>query len=137
MEKSFDQLVEYYFEKKKQGMDFQTMRRELRDTNVDEALLERVILRVDDLILNHDMKNANRSRSNELKIAGYIFAVGGLILTGGTMLGFIDLNGYYIVAFGPVVAGSAMIVTANRMKVRSRSRSSRTSFFQSHHNLRR
>lgn len=137
MEKSFDQLVEYYFEKKKQGMDFQTMRRELRDANVDEALLERVILRVDDLILNHDMQNANRSRSNELKIAGYIFAVGGLILTGGTMLGFIDLHGYYIVAFGPVVAGSAMIVTANRMKVRSRSRNNRPSFFQSHHNLRR
>ncbi|PKQ61721.1 hypothetical protein BZG02_14955 [Labilibaculum filiforme] len=114
MEKSFKELVDLYYQKKIEGMDFSQIRKELADKNVDEDLIKDVVRAIDDRMLRGEVKKTGKSKAREFRLMGWTLMIIGGIITLGTYFKWFDMHGYYFVSYGPVIAGYLLIVAARR-----------------------
>lgn len=116
MEDNINNLIDYYTKKKREGLDFSEIRKELILKNYDPDTIKIIINGIDNQILNEELNKVNKSRFNELKVSGLILMIGGGVITLGTYFGIINIGGYYIIAYGPIIAGYFMILASRRIK---------------------
>ena len=116
MEKSFNELVDFYHQKKKEGMDFSQIRKELGAKNLEEKKIKEIIREIDRRILEGDVKKVGKLKARELRIIGWTLMIIGGVITLGTYFQWFDVKGYYIVTYGPVIAGYLMLIAARRAK---------------------
>lgn len=114
------ELEEYYFEKKRDGMDFSEIRRELRDRNIGEDDIKQIIREIDDKILSQAEELSSKSKLNSQFFIGVFLFTIGLFLTIGKYFGLVNLGNYFIIAYGPIFAGLGMMIN---------SKANRTNFF--------
>lgn len=117
---NFNQLVEECVEMNKSGKGFTEIRKVLEARKLDSDYITDVIRETDNRILRGEKSNSLKLRSRELRIIGLVIMIGGGAITSLTYLGLIDLNGYYVLAWGPIIGGYLMILAARRMNRNSR-----------------
>ena len=114
MTQDFKQLVEFYHTKKIEGMDFSQIRKEMSEKGVDEKLIKNVVREIDNKILSGDIKKARKIKAKELRLIGWLLMIIGGAITLASYFQWISIKGYYIVSYGPVIAGYLMILAARK-----------------------
>jgi len=109
------ELVDYYFEKKKSGMDFSEIRKELKAKDIKEAQIKSIIREIDEKTLEH-AKNAGKFKPRDLRLIGYALMLIGGGLTFAVYFKMLDLGKYLFVAYGPVIIGYILVVMARRQQ---------------------
>lgn len=116
MQYSLNSVIEEYTLKKKKGMEFSKIRKELLEKNIDEDDVSYIIRCIDDNILNEELAGSGRRRMNEMKLIGFFLLTGGLCITLLTYTGIIDLKGHFILMYGPVIGGFLLIRASGNVK---------------------
>jgi len=114
MEKDFKSLVDSYHQKKIEGMDFSQIRKELADKNVEEEMIKNIVREIDSRILNGDIKKVGKLKAREMRLIGWTLMIIGGLITLGAYFQWVDVKGYYIVSYGPVIAGYLLIIAARK-----------------------
>lgn len=109
MRHSLNSVIEEYTLKKKKGMAFSDIRKELLEKNIDKDDVSYIVRCIDDHMLNEELAGSGRRRINEMKLIGFFLLTGGLSVTLLTYTGIIDLKGNFIFMYGPVVGGILLI----------------------------
>ena len=109
------ELVDYYFDKKKSGMDFSEIRKELKAKDLDEAQIKNIIKEIDIKALEH-AKTAGKMKPKDLRLIGYALMLIGGGLTFAVYFKMLDLGKYLFVAYGPVIIGYILVVMARRQQ---------------------
>ncbi|NOU60886.1 hypothetical protein [Marinifilum caeruleilacunae] len=119
MKQDFKELVEFYHSKKIDGMDFSQIRNEMKQKGIDENTIKNVVREIDNKILSGEVKKSGKLKARELRLIGWALMIIGGVITLGTYFQWFDVKGYYIVGYGPVIAGYLMIVAARRAQKRA------------------
>lgn len=120
-----DTVESVYYQKKKNGMDFIDIRRELEAEGISEEDIRLIIRNIDDAIIREELSSTKQVKLDLTYWVGVILIVSGLLLTVGTYTGVIRLGGYVIIAFGPVMVGLSMIAGKKRREIRGKINSHR------------
>lgn len=112
-----EKLIRSYLEQKKSGKDYSEIRKELFQKGYSKEEVSFLIREIDSLLLSSMVIQKETKDVNFGMIAGYVLLFGGGIITVATYFRIIDLNGYYIIAYGPILSGYFIILRA-RMKNR-------------------
>lgn len=103
------QLIDTYFEKiQNKEIDFSQMRPALQDMGVEDNEIGIIVKQVDKQLQQAAINKASHSTGRNLFYGGLAFAAIGLIITIGTFFNLIDSGSVYIIAYGPVISGSAI-----------------------------
>jgi len=113
---NIEKLVEHYLNLKLNGMDFSAIRNELKQEGVDGSDIKTIINSIDDKILHGVKSGKANSVSNLTKFVGILLLVGGLIVTIGTYIGWIDLKGHILFAYGPILGGLTILVSSSKKR---------------------
>lgn len=108
-------IIEYYM-KKKNGLGFSDMRRELQIKNYTPEDIDFIIKFIDDLLIYEEITQLKKIRNNEIKYTGYILIILGIILIIITLLGSINLGGSFILSIIPFAGGVLMLIFSKRME---------------------
>ncbi len=114
MEKDYKSLVDFYHQKKIEGVDFSQIRKELADKDIEERMIKNIVREIDNRILNGDVKKVSKLKAREMRLIGWTLMIIGGLITLGTYFQWIDVKGYYIASYGPVIAGYLSIIAARR-----------------------
>ena len=114
MDFNLNELSDYYFDKKVEGMDFSEIRKELKVKGLDDADIKIVVRDIDNKLLSGIRKKQDRSSTNASMVLGICLVVGGVIVTIGTYTGWINMGDYFILAYGPILGGLSMIAVSKR-----------------------
>lgn len=118
MNYNIEHLIQVYFKKKMEGMDITAIRKELQEMQVSEDHIRRIILKVDDLVVEEELRQITNRRRKEFNTFGGILLFAGLILLFLKYLGLVNLQGYYVLIYAPIIAGAVMIWRARSMDER-------------------
>ncbi len=110
-----DELVDYYFEKKRAGMDFSEIRRELQNKGLDDVLIKRVINEVDTKALEY-AHTSGKIKSKDLRIVGYALMLIGGGLTSAVYFKILILGKFIFIAYAFVILGYILVVIARRQQ---------------------
>jgi hypothetical protein len=89
-------------------LELSDVRRRLEQDGMPDAKIREIFIAVDDLVMKHMLKDVSNSRNRTMIYGGLALCGFGLLLTLGTFFGAVDMKGYYIVAYGPVLSGAGM-----------------------------
>ncbi|MDE5421149.1 hypothetical protein L3073_02890 [Ancylomarina sp. DW003] len=109
------ELVDYYFEKKKSGMDFSEIRKELKEKGIQEAQIKNVIKQIDVKTLEH-AQTSGKMKPRDLRLIGYALMLIGGGLTFAVYFKMIVLGKFLFAAYGPVIIGYILVVMARRQQ---------------------
>ena len=112
MNKNREVIIDHHTQRKLEGTDFTAIRRELASKGYDAETISEFVQAIDKRVLDHELNKSGTARINELKLIGWFLIIAGLMVTGITYFGILDLNGNYILAYGPVLAGIILIFTS-------------------------
>ena len=111
-------LTEMYYRRKREGMSFSEIRKQLKELDLDAEMITVIIKDIDNRIIHDELTKTSGIKSRELKIIGLCIMIAGGLVTLATYLRLIDISGHYILAWGPIVSGYLMILASRRMKKR-------------------
>lgn len=114
MEPDFKKLVDLYFQKKAEGMDFSQIRKKLIDQNIPEAMIKDIIEEIDRRILGGGVKTKGRLKAKQLRWIGWILMLIGGFLTFANYFHFFDIKGYSLFAYGSVIVGYLLLIAARK-----------------------
>jgi hypothetical protein len=116
MEMDFKELVDLYHQKKIEGMDFSQIRKELAEKNIETELIKDIVRAIDNRMLSGEVKTKKKGmfKPRDLRLIGWVLMIIGGVITLGTYFKWFDMNGYYFLSYGPVIAGYLLIVAARR-----------------------
>lgn len=89
-------------------MELSDIRRRLEQDGIPDQVIREIFIAVDDQLMRHMLKDAANSRNRNMMYGGLALCGSGLLITLGTFFGMMDMKGYYIVAYGPVLSGAGM-----------------------------
>lgn len=115
MGKEIDLAIEFYTDKKKEGKSFSEIRKELGDSNYSQDAINYIIKSIDNKLIHDEIKKSNKTKVNEIKAIGYFLFIGGIASTILTYTGIINMKGYYILSYGPIIVGFFMIFTPKNL----------------------
>ena len=103
-------IVDYYLQKVN-DTDFTILdiRRELEKNNVDEQEIRTIVRLVDNELQMRLVQKSTGDKSKELVWFGGIITALGLIVTIGTYTGVIRMGNSYLLAYGPILSGLAIL----------------------------
>lgn len=110
-----NELINYYFEKKKLGMDFSEIRKELKAKDLDEAQIKEIIREIDAKALDH-AHTAGKMKPQDLRLIGYALMLIGGGLTFAVYFKILVLGKFLFAAYGPVIIGYILVVMARRQQ---------------------
>lgn len=116
MAQDFKELVEFYHAKKIEGMDFSQIRKEMSEKGIEESSIKNVVREIDNKILSGDIKKAKNIKAKELRLIGWLLMIIGGGITLASYFQWLNIKGYYIVSYGPVIAGYLMILAARKVQ---------------------
>ncbi|MCG8702467.1 MAG: hypothetical protein MI922_30740 [Bacteroidales bacterium] len=130
MNKDYEAIIGYYFQKKVNGTSFSEIRKELSNKGYEEQDIKKIIREIDDRVIQNDLTESKRIRVGfdffdiryEL-ILGYILMISSGTLFALIRLGYIehiwvitDLKHSYYTLFGGICGGYFLISHARRRK---------------------
>jgi|YelNatPaOPRAMG01_1025707.scaffolds.fasta_scaffold19009_3 hypothetical protein len=119
MNHDIEHLIQVYFKKKLEGMDITAIRKELQEMQVPDDQIRRIIMKVDDLVVEEELRRISTQRKKEFNNIGTILLLIGLVLLLLKYLGLVNLQGYYVLIYAPIIAGAIMIWRARGMDDKS------------------
>lgn len=93
-------------------MELSDIRRRLEQDGMPDSVIREIFIAVDDQVMRHMLKDAANSRNRNMMYGGLAMCGFGLLLTLGAFFGAVDLKGYFLVAYGPVLSGAGMAFVA-------------------------
>lgn len=118
MDNHLNYLVKEYYLKKKSGLGFREIRRELEIKNYSPEDINHIIKCIDDFLIYEEIYKLKKIRSNEIKYIGYTLTFIGVTITLLTLFGIIYLKDSYIFAYGPMVGGILMVLAAKKISLK-------------------
>tara|TARA_R110002049_G_scaffold258761_4_gene434547 strand:- start:2365 stop:2718 length:354 start_codon:yes stop_codon:yes gene_type:complete len=115
-QESIDDLVSFYLDKKRKGMDFSEIDRELKAKNINQEKITFIVRAIDKEIVKELTTKSNSIKSSEVIYIGYFLLTIGLIFTVGTYSGYINSGNHYLLLYGPILAGVGLIFKGMNMK---------------------
>jgi len=109
------QWVDFYFEKKKLGMDFSKIKKELKAKDLDEAQIKEIIREIDKKALEY-AHTAGKMKPQDLRLIGYALMLIGGGLTFAVYFKMLVLGKFLFAAYGPVIIGYILVVMARRQQ---------------------
>lgn len=110
---NLDELETYYLQKKLDGADYSTIRKELKEKGLPMEDISRIIDAIDTKIVSGMFSKQGRSEMSATMVIGFLLLVGGCVLTFGTYFKWIDLGNYYVISYGPIITGIGMMAGAS------------------------
>ncbi len=108
---SSDPVIQHLISEKKKGRSSSELKQELRKKGLTAEEISKLIKEADGQFLEY--LTESRSKPKEFKIhpriKGYALIILGLGVTFLTYSGIIDLGNYFILFYGPILAGFAML----------------------------
>ncbi len=86
-------------------MTFSDTRKRLQEANVEADEIDIVVKQVNKQVQRYTEMKAIHSLGKNQYYGGLLVALGGVLLSGGTYLGLIDLGNYFLIAYGPIIGG--------------------------------
>ena len=109
-----NELEEHYLREKLDGMDYSEIRKELRMKRMPEEDIAILIRCIDNKVLEGYRPASDGPVINGALILGIVLFVGGTVVTIGTYQGWIDLKGYRLFAYGPILGGLGLMVSSKQ-----------------------
>ena len=110
-----NELVDYYFEKKKSGMDFSEIRKELKAKDLNDHEIKKIIKAVDSKTLVY-AQTSGKMKPQNIRLIGYALMLIGGVLTFAVYFKMLALGKYVFAAYGPVIIGYILVVIARRQQ---------------------
>lgn len=104
-------MLNYCLEEAKNGKDLDELRKELKQFELEDDDISQIIKYVDNKLINDALTGAHKSHKKEYYLIGWFLFVTGLFITIATYIGLINMGNSYIISFGPIIAGLALIVS--------------------------
>ena len=120
-----DKLVEAYVDRiRNNEIEFDQIRKELEARKIDNETISSVVRAVDQILRTELSVTDTGTRANKLLFFGAITALFGAVLTVGSLFGWFSTSGtaVVVIAYGPFLAGTAIIYAALQTKARLRNR---------------
>ncbi|RUT78248.1 hypothetical protein [Ancylomarina longa] len=114
MEKDFNKLVEFYYQKKQEGMDFSQIRKELIDQKISEEMIKDIMKEIDSRILAVESRKKGKLKAKELRWIGWSLMIIGGFLTFANYFHLFELKGYAFIGYGPVIVGYLFLIAARK-----------------------
>ena len=110
-----NELIDYYFEKKKSGMDFSEIRKELKTKDLSDHEIKKIIKAVDAKALIY-AQTSGKMKPKNLRLIGYALMLIGGVLTFAVYFKMLVLGKYLFAAYAPVIIGYILVVMARRQQ---------------------
>jgi hypothetical protein len=110
-----NELVDYYLEKKKSGMDFSEIRKELKAKDLDDSQIKTIINEIDAKALEY-AQISGKMKPKDLRLIGYALMLIGGGLTFAVYFKILVLGKFLFAAYGPVIIGYILVVMARRQQ---------------------
>ena len=110
-----NELVDYYFEKKKSGMDFSEIRKELKAKDLNDHEIKKIIQAVDAKALVY-AQTSGKMKPKDLRLIGYALMLIGGTLTFAVYFKMLVMGKYLFAAYAPVIIGYILVVMARRQQ---------------------
>ena len=92
--------------------DLSHVRKVLEKENYPESEIREVIKELDNALQLRAFEKSNRSNADNLIIVGVVLTVFGLVVTVGTFTGLIPSGNSFLLAYGPILGGISISVSA-------------------------
>jgi len=92
--------------------DLSHVRKVLEKENYPESEIREVIKELDNVLQLRAFEKSNRSNADNLIIVGVVQTVFGLVVTLGTFTGLIPSGNSFLLAYGPILGGISILVSA-------------------------
>jgi len=109
------EFIDYYFEKKKSGMDFSEIRKELKAKDLNINDINKIIREIDAKALAH-AQTAGKMKPKDLRLIGYALMLIGGALTFAVYFKVLVMGKFLFAAYGPVIIGYILVVMARRQQ---------------------
>ncbi|PLW94871.1 MAG: hypothetical protein C0592_01490 [Marinilabiliales bacterium] len=110
----FYDIVEHYYREKCSGRDFTSIRKELEDKGIDNAVISSIIRKVDHKVLNSNHDNKNIDPAIILKKIGYFLSVLGAAAFLTSMIFNEDMRSLSLPSLITVFSGILAIVGSRK-----------------------
>lgn len=104
-----NELIDYYFRQKQDGMGFGEIRRQLESTGLKPETIKTLIQLIDNKVLLTELQKAAARKARERIAVGLILTVAGLGLTLASLTGFFGMKNNVILAYGPIAGGLGIL----------------------------
>jgi hypothetical protein len=116
-------IVEYFFSRlDNPDFDFSQVRAELERNGVEESEIRSIVRLVDDELQRRLLIKSNRDASNTIIWVGGVITSIGVLITALTYTGIIPTGNSFIIAYGPVLGGLALMLGGRIAKARHKTR---------------
>lgn len=112
----YQKLIDYLVEEKLKGADYTKIRNELKERNLDDATIHKIISEIDLIIVNEELNKNTIRKRKEIYYAGMIIAAIGLFVTYATYSGWINTGNSYLITHGPFFAGMMIMFYARTIR---------------------
>ncbi len=123
-ETDLHKLKEEYLTKKRAGMDYTLIRRELHGKGIIDKDVKKIVQEIDDIILKEELDKTHKSTTDKMRIWGWLFTITGVIFTLGryTDMAFFQKN--YLLSYGGLIIGLTLLFYGYLKKKKIRNKES-------------
>lgn len=107
-------LLAYCIEETKNGKDFDVLRKELEQLNLEEKYISEIIKYVSNQMINKALTVVKKGHKREYFRIGWFLLIAGAFITIASYTGIIDMGNSYIVFVGPIIIVGIALITRNR-----------------------
>lgn len=120
MEVNRDSLVDEFLQKiNEKDLEIDQIRKILEKEHYSEDDIKQIIHRIDEKLQKQAVFKTSKKRSGQLIWIGLILMFIGVFITTGTYYGWINMGDYFMVMYGPFIAGVSVYVMGRIMQNRN------------------
>jgi len=92
-------------------MGFSEIRKALESKNIEEAQIKAIIRTIDNKVLGEATEKSKNLKAKEIIYLGLFITVVGIFITIATYTGMINMGDSFLLAYGPILGGIAILLT--------------------------
>ncbi len=115
-------IKEEFLQKKRDGVDYTQIRKELRDKGVDDNDIKKIVQEIDDIIIKEELSKTTESTTKKMQIGGWLFTITGVVFTLGRYTDMAFFHKNYILSYGGLLIGFTLLFYGYFKKKKSRSK---------------
>lgn len=105
----FHDIIIEYLEKKRKGMDYTQIRKELRNKEITDNDIKKIIQEIDDKILEDEFEKTQTGSRNKMQIMGWLFTAIGVIFILGRHTNITFFYDNYLLSYGSLIVGLTLL----------------------------
>ncbi len=102
-------IINNYLEKKRAGMDYTQIRKELHDRKFSDPDVKKIIQEIDNTILQEEFEKPDKKTSEKMRFAGWLFIAIGLIFISGRFTNIFFFRDNYLFSYGSLLIGIILL----------------------------